>query len=88
MISYKMTTATVSVRNLQLFSLLKLFSDCFAVFLCLSVSMIMVALWNRADHYIFALWFLLSLYLSFFRRLILAVADWMSATRGVALVRI
>jgi len=83
-----MTTATVSVRNLQLFSLLKLLSDCFAVFLCLSVSMIMVALWNRADHYIFALWFLLSLYLSFFPRLILAVADWMSATRGVALVRI
>jgi len=27
----------------------------------------MVALWNRADHYIFILWFLLlSIYLSFF----------------------
>jgi len=37
---------------------------------------IMVALWNRADHYIFILWFLL---LSFFPRLISAVADWMSA---------
>jgi len=35
----------------------------------------MVALWNRADHYIFALWFLLS----FFPRLISAIADWMSA---------
>jgi len=37
---------------------------------------IMVALWNRADHYIFILWFLL---LSFFPRLISAVGDWMSA---------
>jgi len=37
---------------------------------------IMVALWNRAYHYIFALWFLLS---SFFHRLISAVADWMFA---------
>jgi len=35
----------------------------------------MVALWNRADHYIFALWFF---FLSF-PRLISAVADWMSA---------
>ena len=42
----------------------------------------MTALWNRAGHYIFALWFLLSIYLSifsFFPRLISAVADWMSA---------
>jgi len=38
---------------------------------------IMVALWNRADHYIFALWFLLSSIC--FPRLISAVADWMSA---------
>jgi len=38
----------------------------------------MVALWNWADHYIFILWFLLSS--SIFPRLILAVADWMSAT--------
>ena len=37
--------------------------------------LVMVALWNRADHYIFVLWFLLS----FFPRLISAVADWMSA---------
>jgi len=27
---------------------------------------IMVALWNRADHYIFALWFLLSFFFLFF----------------------
>jgi len=38
--------------------------------------LIMVALWNRADHYIFALSFALS---SFFPHLISAVADWMSA---------
>jgi len=38
----------------------------------------MVALWNRADHYIFALWFFLLLH-SFFPRLISAVADWMAA---------
>jgi len=38
---------------------------------------IMVALWNRADHYIFIVWFLLSS--SFFPCLISAVADWMSA---------
>ena len=39
----------------------------------------MVALCNRADHYIFALWFLSSFYLSFFiPRLILAAVDWMS----------
>jgi len=36
----------------------------------------MVALWNRAYHYILMLWFVL---LSFFLRLILAAADWMSA---------
>jgi len=36
----------------------------------------MVALWNRADHYIFILWFLSSVF--FFPRLISAVADWMS----------
>ena len=40
-------------------------------------NIIMVALWNRADHYIFALWFLL-LSFFFFPRLISAVADWMS----------
>ena len=38
----------------------------------------MAALWNRAGHYIFMLWFLSSIYLSFFPRLISAVGDWMS----------
>jgi len=36
----------------------------------------MVALWNRADHYIFMLWFVLS---SFFSHLISPAAIWMSA---------
>jgi len=36
----------------------------------------MVALCNTAEHYIFILWFLLSI---FFPRLISAVAEWMSA---------
>ena len=41
---------------------------------------IMVALCNRADHYIFMLWLLLSSFFvsSFFPRLISAVGDWMS----------
>jgi len=40
---------------------------------------IMVALCNRADHYIFALWFLSFVFLLlFFPRLISAVGDWMS----------
>ena len=39
---------------------------------------IMVDLCNRADHYIFALWFL-SFFLFFFPRLISAIAEWMSA---------
>ena len=39
----------------------------------------MVALWNRTDHYIFALWLLLSFFLFFIPRLISAAADWMSA---------
>jgi len=39
----------------------------------------MAALWNRADHYIFALWFLLLSVFFLFPRLISAVADWMSA---------
>ena len=47
----------------------------------------MVALWNRADRYIFILWFLLSIclfflsffFFFFFPRLISAVGDWMSA---------
>jgi len=41
--------------------------------------MIMATLWNRAGHYIFALWFLSFFLLSsFFPRLISAVGDWMS----------
>jgi len=48
---------------------------------------VMAALWNRAGHYIFATWFL-SIFLSFFPRLISAVADWMFTTHGVAVVRI
>ena len=40
---------------------------------------IMVALCNRADHYIFMLWFVLLLsFFLFFPRLISAVGDWMS----------
>jgi len=49
--------------------------SCFNVFMPLLV--IKIALWNRAGHYIVALWFLLSS--SFFPRLIAAVAHWMSA---------
>ena len=37
--------------------------------------LVMVALCNRADHYMFALWFLSSFF--FFPRLISAVGDWM-----------
>jgi len=43
------------------------------------IRMIIAALWNRASHYIFALWFLSSFFfLVFFPRLISAVADWTS----------
>ena len=42
----------------------------------------MVALWNRPDHYIFMLWFVLSSSSSFFfPRLISAAADWTSTIR-------
>jgi len=41
--------------------------------------LIMVALCNRADHYIFILWFLSIFYLFFIPRLISVVGDWMSA---------
>ena len=44
----------------------------------LDTFLFMVALWNRADHYIFILWFLLSIFYLFFPRLISAVAEWMS----------
>jgi len=43
------------------------------------INVIMVALCNRADHYIFILWFLLSICLLFLPRLISAIAEWMSA---------
>jgi len=49
---------------------------CLEAVLLIVACLFMVALWNRADHHIFILWFLL---LSFFPRLISAVADWMSA---------
>jgi len=42
------------------------------------LTFIMVAQCNRADHYIFALYFL-SIYLFFIPRLISATSDWMSA---------
>ena len=70
---------------------------CYAFLFCLEnctvgVSVIMVALWNRADHYIFALWFLLSFFLSSLfsspnlsRR---RVDVCHTSTHGVALVRI
>ena len=49
-------------------------------FLWCKAKLFMVALCNRADHYIFMLWFvLLLLLLSFFPHLISAAADWMSA---------
>jgi len=46
----------------------------------LNVYVIMADVWNRAGHYIFILWLLLSIFLlsSFFPRLISAVGDWMS----------
>jgi len=53
---------------------------CFVLVLFASVEfgLVMAALWYRAGHYIFALWFLSISYLLFFPRLISAVADWMS----------
>jgi len=51
------------------------------VFKCfLKMLFVMVALCNRADHYVFALRFLSFFFLSFFffPRLISAVGDWMS----------
>ena len=43
------------------------------------VMFVMVALWNKADHYIFMLWVVLLLLLFLFPRLISAAAKWMSA---------
>jgi len=51
----------------------------------------MVALWNRADHYIFALWFLLSCSIFFFSSPNLSrrrLDVYHTFTHGVALVRI
>jgi len=54
------------------------FISCYASKLaCNHVMLIMAALRNRAGHYIFVLWFLLSSSF-FFPRLFSAVADWMS----------
>jgi len=44
----------------------------------LFLALFMATLCNRAGHYIFALWFLLSFYLVFFPRLMSGIADWMS----------
>ena len=69
-------------------------------FFCCKVcsAVIMVALWNGADHYIFALWFLLSIYLSIFllfsspnlshRGLDVCHTSTHHTTHGVALLRI
>jgi len=62
----------VQITNLVLHPKTKSFANIVVGF----VLYLMVALWNRADHYIFALWFLL---LSFFPHLNSAIADWMSA---------
>jgi len=58
-----------------------------------SLLFVMAALWNRAGHYIFALWFLSSFFLSFF--LISSpnlsgreLDVYHTSTHGVALVRI
>jgi len=49
-----------------------------AIVFCPVVSfLLMAALYVIGGHYIFVLWFLPSIYLSFFRRLISAVAEWM-----------
>jgi len=53
--------------------------------------MIMAALWNRADHYIFVLWFLLLSSIFFFSSPILnrrRLDVYHTSTHGVALVRI
>jgi len=42
------------------------------------MALIMVALYNRADHYIFARLCILSVFFLSFPRLILAAIDWMS----------
>ena len=54
-------------------------------------TLFMVALWNMAGHYIFMLWFLFSIYLSFFSSPNLSgrrLDVYHTSTHGVALVRI
>ena len=69
------------------------FVNCFAVLSCFTIlPVVMVALCNRADHYIFALWFLISSVFFFLfsspnlsgRRLDV----YHTSTHGMALVRI
>ena len=75
------TMLTASKMHTPLFAFFILQKICSWLRGCLKV--IMVALCNRADHYIFALWFLSiffpsSFFRLFFPRLISAVRDWMS----------
>jgi len=65
----------MSVINLLfiILELLQLFTITSLNILLSLILQVMAALWHRAGHYIFILWFLL-----FFPRLISAVADWMS----------
>ena len=67
----------IKIGNVLLYATFTIFKKKFVTFLTSFTFLIfiMVALWNRAVHYIFILWFLLS----FFPRLISAVADWKSA---------
>jgi len=58
---------------------------------CEKKILVMVTLWNRADHYIFALCFLLSFFLSFFSSPNLSRCEvdvCHTCTHGVALVQI
>ena len=53
-----------------------------------SLMLIMVALWNRADHCIFALWFLSSFFLSSLNLSSRRLDVYHTSTHGLALVRI
>jgi len=52
------------------------------------IHLIMAALWNRADHYIFALWFLYSFFFSSPNLSGCRLDIYHTSTHGVALVRI